>query len=41
MITKTDHIGFAPVINVELRARRKGELTTPFSARHTVTGFNL
>lgn len=41
MVTKTDHDGFAPVISIELRARRKGELTAPFSARHTVTGFNL
>ena len=41
MVTKTDRAGFAPVISIELRARRKGELTAPFSARHTVTGFNL
>ena len=41
MVTKTDRAGFAPVINIELRARRKGELAAPFSARHTVTGFNL
>lgn len=41
MVTKTDHAGFAPVVSIELRARLKGELTAPFSARHTVTGFNL
>ncbi|EMX2205822.1 prepilin peptidase-dependent protein [Enterobacter hormaechei] len=41
MVTKTDRDGFAPVISIELRARRKGGLAAPFSARHTVTGFNL
>ncbi|WP_165466199.1 prepilin peptidase-dependent protein [Enterobacter cloacae] len=41
MVTKTDRAGFAPIISIELRARRKGGVATPFSARHVVTGFNL
>ena len=32
MVTKTDRAGFAPVISIELRARRKGELTAPFGS---------
>ena len=40
MVTKTDHDGFAPVISIELRARRKGELglICESSAGHVIAG---
>lgn len=40
-VSKSDHPGFAPVMTLELSGRSKGALTAPFSARYSVTGFNL
>ncbi len=39
-VSKEVKPGFAPELSIELTAVRKGE-PTPYSARYTVTGFNL
>lgn len=41
VVTKTERPGFAPELNIELTAVITGSLASPYSARHTVTGFNL
>lgn len=40
-VSKTDHPGFAPELNIALAAARAGRLTESFQARWRVTGFNL
>ncbi|MDK9583648.1 prepilin peptidase-dependent protein [Lelliottia wanjuensis] len=40
-VSKTDHPGFAPELNIALDAARAGRLTESFQARWRVTGFNL
>ena len=41
MIQKVEHAGFAPELNIELTASRKGEQGEPYQAVYQVTGYNL
>jgi prepilin peptidase dependent protein B len=41
VVRRVEHAGFAPELNIELAARRKGEKGEPWQALYTVTGYNL
>ena len=41
MVRKVEHAGFAPELNIELTASRKGEQREPYQALYEVTGYNL
>lgn len=40
-VSKTEHPGFSPELNIELAAATPGRLNEPFQATWRVTGFNL
>ena len=41
VVRTVEHAGFAPEVNIELAAIRKGEQGKPWQALYTVTGYNL
>ena len=41
VVRKVEHAGFAPEVNIEMAAIRKGEKGEPWQALYTVTGYNL
>lgn len=41
VVRTVEHAGFAPEVNIELAAIRKGEQGEPWQALYTVTGYNL
>lgn len=41
VVSKVEHAGFAPELNIELAAIRKGEQGGPWQSWYTVTGYNL
>ncbi|MCK6904446.1 prepilin peptidase-dependent protein [Enterobacter pseudoroggenkampii] len=41
VVSKVEHAGFAPEVNIELAAMRKGGQGEPWEASYTVTGYNL
>ena len=41
VVSKVEHAGFAPELNIELAAIRKGEQGEPWQAWYTVTGYTL